>query len=381
MAPPGIARITHYAWSGGLAAIFEASTPCAAVFGPGGWHVGAPNIVFADGPPARAETAQLRLPKDLVERIASLEFAGAALHTDFVHLDRYVARLQADQTSAVVLVLGPKPAVLDLNGGAVTVVEPASSATSGAVIKQARGWIIVITGSLQAHSSNATPPRDEPTVAEAVPIVETGPVAQTTPPVAAVPVVDTPAPTSGRIDLTPAQIAPIDDAPVDAAQVEVPAVGAAPVDVPSAERAPVDVPPADPARVEVLPVAVPTVETAPVKSAPADAAPPVQMRPAEDLVSAVFGRFAGEARYLLSPGVAENLPPEVATSLAGVVSNGVTGTVLRLLDGAHTLAEIAAETGLTPGQVGGILEALVSHRLAFKYVSRPRPAAGASAAR
>jgi hypothetical protein len=98
-------------------------------------------------------------------------------------------------------------------------------------------------------------------------------------------------------------------------------------------------------------------------------------------LDSVFGRFAGDARYLLSPGVADNLPPEVEAVLAGVGRNGVTGTVLRLLDGAHTLAEIAAETGLTPGQVGGILEALVSHRLAFKYVSRPRPAAGASASR
>jgi len=297
------ARITHYAWSGGVAAIFEASTPCAAVFGPSGWHVGAPDTVFADGPPARAEAAQLRLPKDLVERIASLEFAGAALHTDFVHLDRYIARLQSDQASAVVLVLGPKPAVLNLNGGALAVIEPASAATSGAVIKQARGWIIVITGSLQAQTVSVATPASEP-------------------------------------------IAVVEAAPVDPAPVEVP----------------------------VIEVLVPEVAVVEETVAQPEVAPSRELE-------AVFGRFAGEARYLLSPGVAENLPSDVAAELTGLVSNGVTGTVLRLLDGAHTLAEIAAQTGLTPAQVGGILEALVSHRLAFKYVSRTRPAAGASAAR
>ena len=305
------ARITHYAWSGGVAAIFEASTPCAAVFGPSGWHVGAPDTVFADGPPARAEAAQLRLPKDLVERIASLEFAGAALHTDFVHLDRYIARLQSDQASAVVLVLGPKPAVLNLNGGALAVIEPASAATSGAVIKQARGWIIVITGSLQAQTVSVATPAPEPI-----------------------------------------------------AVVEAALVGAAPVEV--------EVPAT---KVAVIDEAVATPEIAQPEIAPLPpAAPPRELE-------AVFGRFAGEARYLLSPNVAENLPSDVAAELAGIVSNGVTGTMLRLLDGAHTLAEIAAQTGLTPAQVGGILEALISHRLAFKYVSRSRPAAGASAAR
>lgn len=305
------ARITHYAWLGGVAAIFEASTPCAAVFGPSGWHVGAPDAVFADGPPARAEAAQLRLRKDVVERIASLEFAGAALHTDFVHLDRYIARLQSDQASAVVLVLGPKPAVLDLNGGALAVIEPASAATSGAVIKQARGWIIVITGSLQAQTVSVATPAPEP-------------------------------------------IAVVDAAPVEVPVIEVPVIA-----VPATEVAVVEEAVAQPE------VALP---------APPPAAPSRELE-------AVFGRFAREARYLLSPGVAENLPSDVAAELAGVVSNGVTGTVLRLLDGAHTLAEIASETGLTPAQVGGILEALVSHRLAFKYVSRSRPAAGASAAR
>jgi len=310
------ARITHYAWSGGVAAIFEASTPCAAVFGPSGWHVGAPDTVFADGPPARAEAAQLRLPKDLVERIASLEFAGAALHTDFVHLDRYIARLQSDQASAVVLVLGPKPAVLNLNGGALAVIEPASAATSGAVIKQARGWIIVITGSLQAQTVSVATPAPEPI-----------------------------------------------------AVVEAALVGAAPVEV--------EVPAT---KVAVIDEAVATPEIAQPEIAPPEIAPLPPAAPPREL-EAVFGRFAGEARYLLSPNVAENLPSDVAAELAGIVSNGVTGTMLRLLDGAHTLAEIAAQTGLTPAQVGGILEALISHRLAFKYVSRSRPAAGASAAR
>ena len=342
------ARITHYAWPGGVAAIFEASTPCAAVFGPNGWHVGAPDAVFADGPPARAEAAQVRLRKDVVERIASLEFAGAALHTDFVHLDRYIARLQSDQASAVVLVLGPKPAVLDLNGGALAVIEPASAATSGAVIKQARGWIIVITGSLQAQTTSVAMSAPEPVAA-----------------------VDT---------------APLDAVPVDVPVIEVPVIEVPAIEVPATKVAAVETAPVAAAPIEVPVVEVPPAEIAQPKVAPAESLVPEAALPlppaAPSLeLEAVFGRFAGNARYLLSPGVAENLPSDVAAELAGVVSNGVTGTVLLLLDGAHTLAEIASETGLTPAQVGGILEALVSHRLAFKYVSRPRPAAGASAGR
>jgi len=299
------ARITHYAWPGGVAAIFEASTPCAAVFGPGGWHVGAPDIVFADGPPARAEAAQLRLRKDIVEQIASLEFAGAALHTDFVHLGRYIARLEADQASAVLLVLGPKPAVLELTAGSLGVIEPASGKAADIVVKEARGWIIVITGSLHAQPSQAAPAPEAPAATASVAPVEVAPV-----------------------EVTPVEVAPVEDTPVPVT----PAAGHA------------------------------------------RAVTPQQLEP-------VFGRFAGEARYLLSPGAAENLPSEIAAELARVVSNGATGTVLQLLDGAHTLAEIASETGLTPAQVGGILEALVAHRLAFKYVSRPRRAAGASAPR
>lgn len=332
------ARITHYAWPGGVAAIFEASTPCAAVFGPSGWHVGAPDAVFADGPPARAEAAQVRLRKDVVERIASLEFAGAALHTDFIHLDRYIARLQSDQASAVVLVLGPKPAVLDLNGGVLAVIEPASAATSGAVIKQARGWIIVITGSLQAQTTAVAMLASEPVAAVGAAPIE-------------VPVIEVPV----------TKVAPVETAPV----------AVAPIEVPVAEQPPAEVSPAEIAQPKVAPAESLVPEAVP---------PPPPAAPSREL-EAVFGRFAGDARYLLSPDVAENLPSDVAAELAGVVSNGVTGTVLLLLDGAHTLAEIASQTGLTPAQVGGILEALVSHRLAFKYVSRPRPAAGASAGR
>lgn len=300
------ARITHYAWSGGVAAIFEASTPCAAVFGPGGWHVGMPEIVFADGPPAGAEATQLRLRRDIVEQIASLEFAGAGLHTDFVHLDRYVARLQADQASAVLLVLGPRPAVLHISAGALEVVEPASGKSADEVVKQARGWIVVINGSLHALPSQVVP--------------------------------------------APIEVAPVEIAP------------------PVIARAP------------VAPAAEGQAEAAPTEAAPAAAAPATRnvREGTAGPAGPVFGRFAGDARYLLSPGVADNLPAEVAAELAGTVSNGVTGRVLRLLDGLHTLAEIASETGLTPAQVAGVLEALVARRLAFKYVSRPRPAAGAA---
>ncbi len=282
------AGITHYAWPGGVAVIFDASTPCAAVFGSGGWQVGAPDIVFSDGPPAGAEVSQMWLSRDLVEQVASQEFTGAGLHTDFVHLDRYVARLQAEETHAVVLVLGSGPAALAISGGSVSVIEPsAAAATPDAVLSQARGWIVVIAGALHAQ----------------------------------------------------------------AAQEEEP----------------------------VLPVIPALMEPAPAPAQPvlAEAVPAAHSQQPDG----AFGRFPPEARYLLSSRVAENLPAEVAAEMASFATNGATGTMLRLLDGAHTLAQIVAETGLTPAQVGGMLDALVAHRLAFKYVSRARPATGASASR
>jgi hypothetical protein len=330
------ARITHYAWPGGVAAIFEASTPCAAVFGAGGWHVGRPDIVFADGPPSGAEAAQLRLPREIVERIASLEFAGAALHTDFVHLGRYLARLEADQASAVLLVLGPRPAVLHTSAGATEVIEPAGRA-AGEVAAQARGWIIVINGSLQAQPSHA------PASSEAA-----------APP----PPAPQPAALEASQPAAPERVTP--------------------------DPAPVVPPPADAATGESAPPEAEPVAGAPAGIAAATAAAAEGLTPTpapQTTVDGAFGRFAGDARYLLSPGAADKLPPGVAAAIAGVVNNGVAAVVLRLLDGAHTLAEIASETGLTPAQVAGVLEALVAHRLAFKYVSRPRPAAGASAGR
>ncbi len=316
------AGITHYAWPGGVAIIFDASTPCAAVFGPGGWRVGSPDTVFSDGPPAGAEVAQLWLSPDVVEQIASQEFAGAGLHTDFVHLERYVARLQAEETNAVVLVLGPGPAALAISGGLISIVEP-SAAPSDVVLRQARGWIVVIAGALQEQASPHEVLTPQSAVVGAVP--------------AATPFVEP------RVDEAP-------PAPVLAAN------GAGPE---SAQAPPL-----------------------PALSAPADSAPPQPVLPADtERPEAVFGRFPGEARYLLSQGVAENPPAEVAAELATYAGNGATGTMLHLLDGAHTLVQIAAETGLTPAQVGGMLGTLLAHRLAFKYVSRPRPAAGASAPR
>lgn len=319
------AGITHYAWPGGVAVIFDASTPCAAVFGPGGWRVGSPDTVFSDGPPAGAEVAQLWLSPDVVEQIASQEFAGAGLHTDFVHLERYVARLQAEETNAVVLVLGPGPAALAISGGLISIVEP-SAATSDVVLRQARGWIVVIAGALQEQASPHEVPAPQTAVMGAVPA-------------------ETPS-EEPRVDEPP----PALPAPVLAAN------GAGPE---SAQPPP-----------------------PPALSAPADPAPSQAVLPANtERPEAVFGRFPGEARYLLSQGVAESPPAEVAAELATFAGNGATGTMLHLLDGAHTLVQIAAETGLTPAQVGGMLGTLLAHRLAFKYVSRPRPAAGASAPR
>ncbi|MDR7532789.1 MAG: hypothetical protein QN183_11955 [Armatimonadota bacterium] len=88
-----------------------------------------------------------------------------------------------------------------------------------------------------------------------------------------------------------------------------------------------------------------------------------------------FGRFAASARFLCAPGADAALAPELRAAIQ--TATGVDpGAVVRYLDGGHTLAEVAAASGLRGPQVAAVLEVLVARRLAFRYVSRSRPQTG-----
>lgn len=90
-----------------------------------------------------------------------------------------------------------------------------------------------------------------------------------------------------------------------------------------------------------------------------------------------FGRFGPDARYVLTPGAANRLPADAAAQISAATGEAWPG-LAALLDGAHTLSEIAAATGLGPGTVVTVMGVLVAHRLVFRYVSRVRPPTGAS---
>lgn len=126
-----------------------------------------------------------------------------------------------------------------------------------------------------------------------------------------------------------------------------------------------------------------------VPPVPAAVAAPQQVEPAPDrradepepdrpaVVAEPFGRFAADARFLLSPGAVTRLPAEVAAEMSAATGDAGPA-VMALFDGAHALSEIASATGLTPEQVATVVETLVAHRLAFRYMSRVRPPTGAS---
>ncbi len=275
--------ITHYAWPRGLAMVIGApASGAAAVFGPGGWRVGPAHAVFAEGPPPNAEAFHLALPDAIADQLASLQIVGADLHTDFVHLDRLVARLRSERADAAVFVVGRVPAALVLAGGDLTVIEPPPAAHEPAdeVLKGADGWIVVTLGKVMLPAAASASP-DAPAHAQVAP----GP-----------------------------------------------------------------------------PAAVPPDAHGPT-AAPAP--------------TGAFGRFGPDARYVLTPGVANRLPGEATAQLSAAAGQAWPG-LAALLDGAHTLSEIAAATGLGPAEVTAVVETLVAHRLVFRYVSRVRPPTGAS---
>ncbi len=333
------AGITHYAWPGGLAAVIEGpASGTAAVFGPGGWRMGPLHEVLSDGPPHGAEVVHLALPGPLVDQVAtSLLLVGSGIHTDFVHLDRLIARLQADGTDAVLFVLGRAPAALVLSGGQVTVIEPRHEPVDE-VLTGADGWIVVGLGKVSLP--------------------------------APVPITEVTAP--GRVHAVPAA-SPHKVAPVDPAPPEHQAVRAEPPIRSDEESAPPEPAPVphepEHVRVESVraePEGAEHARVPPGATADGVAAPP-----------GAFGRFAPDARFVLAPGAPDRLPPGASTQIADAAGDAAPA-LMGLLNGAHTLSHIAAASGLAPGAVVAVVEILLAHRLLFRYVSRLRPPTGAS---
>ncbi|OFX27071.1 MAG: hypothetical protein A2Z07_02105 [Armatimonadetes bacterium RBG_16_67_12] len=163
--------IALHAWPGGLAIVVEAhARRVAAVLGPDGWRGGEPGAVLPEGPPAGAESVFLRLPAWLVEQLAALEIDLGGAHTEFVRLDRLMARMQADGRDGAMIVLGRQPAAVVLSGGTPHIIEPdvPAGAPVMPVLAAASGWIIVFSGKVamptppvQAPATEAQAPTDE----------------------------------------------------------------------------------------------------------------------------------------------------------------------------------------------------------------------------
>ncbi|MDQ7857206.1 MAG: hypothetical protein QN174_13875 [Armatimonadota bacterium] len=314
--------ISLFAWPDGLAVVVEgAYRRRAALFGPDGWRFGDPADVLAAGPPPDAEHVSFALPAWLVDQLPTLDLMFGGLHTDFVRLDRLLGRLQAQAADGTVLVLGPSPAVVVLQGGALRAVEP--SLPDGApvlpAVARARGWILVYAGKV------------------GMPVVK---------------------PFARSLDLdeiaaSPAAPPPRAASPPPAAVSSAPAAAAAAAPpVPAAQPAP----------------ATPAASVIPSPSAvPAAPGPPAAGAPASEP-----GRDVPGERFVASPA-ARDVPEELAARLRAEAGEEAL-VVLALLDGSRTTTDVAGAAGLPADRVAAVIRVLVAHRLAFRYVSRARPA-------
>jgi hypothetical protein len=80
-------------------------------------------------------------------------------------------------------------------------------------------------------------------------------------------------------------------------------------------------------------------------------------------------------RFVAASG-ARALPDETAAQVDAIVgAHG--GKIIESLDGSRTIQEIADAVGVGADQVSQVVRILVAARLAFRYVSRARPATGA----
>lgn len=152
MAAAARPRITHFAWSEGLAIVIDVpGRRTAALFGPRGWQVGEAAAVLPDGPPEESEPTSLLLPKWLAEQMPSLVFGGGGLHTDFLRVHRLIERLRAEGADGAVFVLGRAPAAVVIAGGRATVLDqPVAEETRiEDVLAAADGWVVVLSGPIR----------------------------------------------------------------------------------------------------------------------------------------------------------------------------------------------------------------------------------------
>lgn len=325
--------VTHYAWPGGLAMVIETpASAAAAVWRADGWRTGPVDEVFAR-PPSGAEVIHLALPESLAGELGELQLLGSSLHTDFVHLDRLVNRLAAEGTDAALFVLGRAPAALVLHGDRVTLVEPAPSAHEPLeeVLTGADGWIVV--GLVSVAVSRVTP---DASVRGSV----SGPGSE--------PILTEQKPSSSQ------------HADVGASSTEPPTAAPAPAPAPAPGPAP--------DAVSQVQAAVP---------AGRDSAGPAEYSWAGRDSAGSFGRFAGDARFILAHDASKRISAGASAKIAEAAGES-TPAVLALFDGTHTLLQVSAATGLGPVAVASIVEILLAHRLVFRYVSRVRPPTSAS---
>jgi hypothetical protein len=138
----------------------------------------------------------------------------------------------------------------------------------------------------------------------------------------------------------------------------------------------------DAVAVEPVPVEPAPVEpepAAPEPAVPQEHTPPaVPVPPMEPALPALRSAAHTDERFVAASDIVRSMPDDVAAEITAAVSeDGL--AVVALLDGSHTVAQVAESLGLTVDQVSGVVRLLVARRLAFRYVSRIRPATGAKA--
>jgi hypothetical protein len=130
-------------------------------------------------------------------------------------------------------------------------------------------------------------------------------------------------------------------------------------------------------------VAVPAEEAAASLEPPAGAPEPEPVAaemPAGLPEPARVALGAGGERFVAASSVVARVPAAVHAEI--VAAAGDAGpAVIRYLDGSCTTAEIAAAVGLSSDQVAAVIRLLVGRRLAFRYVTRVRPAGNARSPR
>ncbi len=118
------------------------------------------------------------------------------------------------------------------------------------------------------------------------------------------------------------------------------------------------------------PAAAPSRATAP--------APPLSETSAPVQPSAV-APSSGE-RFVVASSVAQSPPEDVVAAIAATAGDAAIAALAHL-DGSRTLDDVAAMTGLSIEHVAAVVRLLVARKLAFRYVSRTRPATGAQTRR